>query len=161
MYNTRFVIGATIFPRVLFMVETQSSGPLGLAAGRQAGRLSTSHAVITRRRHGRSSTRSKELSKPSSYDPSCSARASYLSARFPQGTEYFHWKELDFSTESIRDWISIPALRIGGVERNSSGFIIGAATVSRYMSDWTSGEDLLTSYRYHHCVSYTAGLECM
>jgi hypothetical protein len=34
-YEPRFTQGATIVPRVLFMVEIQQSGPLGLAAGRQ------------------------------------------------------------------------------------------------------------------------------
>jgi hypothetical protein len=34
-YEPRFTQGATIVPRVLFMVEIRQSGPLGLAAGRQ------------------------------------------------------------------------------------------------------------------------------
>lgn len=41
-YGPRFANGATIFPRVLFMVEIQPSGPLGLAAGRQSVRSARS-----------------------------------------------------------------------------------------------------------------------
>ena len=41
-YGKRFAQGATIVPRVLFMVEKQQSGPLGLAAGRQTVRSARS-----------------------------------------------------------------------------------------------------------------------
>ncbi len=41
-YEPRFAQGATIVPRVLFMVETQQSGPLGLAAGSQRVRSARS-----------------------------------------------------------------------------------------------------------------------
>ncbi|MGH3832742.1 MAG: N-6 DNA methylase [Pseudonocardiaceae bacterium] len=41
-YEPRFSQGATILPRVLFMVEVQQSGPLGLAAGRQRVRSARS-----------------------------------------------------------------------------------------------------------------------
>lgn len=41
-YEPRFGQGASIVPRVLFMVERQQSGPLGLAAGRQLVRSARS-----------------------------------------------------------------------------------------------------------------------
>ncbi|MGH3855829.1 MAG: N-6 DNA methylase [Pseudonocardiaceae bacterium] len=41
-YEPRFSQGATIVPRVLFMVEVQQPGPLGLAAGRQRVRSARS-----------------------------------------------------------------------------------------------------------------------
>ncbi|MGH3977427.1 MAG: N-6 DNA methylase [Pseudonocardiaceae bacterium] len=41
-YRTRFAQGASVVPRVLFMVERLQSGPLGLAAGRQAVRSARS-----------------------------------------------------------------------------------------------------------------------
>ncbi|MGQ0777802.1 MAG: hypothetical protein ACT4NY_25905 [Pseudonocardiales bacterium] len=41
-YQDRFRQGATIVPRVLFMVEKHQSGPLGLAAGRQTVRSARS-----------------------------------------------------------------------------------------------------------------------
>ncbi|MBB2938115.1 SAM-dependent methyltransferase [Amycolatopsis bartoniae] len=41
-YADQFAEGATIVPRVLFMVETDSAGPLGLGGGRQAVRSGAS-----------------------------------------------------------------------------------------------------------------------
>jgi hypothetical protein len=41
-YGPRFAAGATIFPKVLCFVDTTKAGPLGLVAGRQAVRSSTS-----------------------------------------------------------------------------------------------------------------------
>jgi len=41
-YATRFAAGATIVPRVLFVVDAGSTGPLGLGGGRRAVRSSTS-----------------------------------------------------------------------------------------------------------------------
>ena len=41
-YAPRFAAGATIFPKVLFFVDTPAAGPLGMAAGRREVRSATS-----------------------------------------------------------------------------------------------------------------------
>jgi hypothetical protein len=41
-YGPWFANGATVFPRLLFMVQSQASGPLGLVAGRRAVRSARS-----------------------------------------------------------------------------------------------------------------------
>jgi hypothetical protein len=46
-YGPRFGQGATIVPRVLFMVEAQDAGPLGLAAGRRRVRSARSSTEKT------------------------------------------------------------------------------------------------------------------
>ena len=69
-YAPRFAKGATVFPRVLFVVETRQATALGTGAGRKAVR---SQRSPPRNGPGRSCPRSTVSSKASSSGPCTSA----------------------------------------------------------------------------------------